>query len=114
MRKTAWAVLAVLFLAAAAGLADDQPRVGPPPLRSEAPTLRPAAGYVWTPGCWKWTGINYEWVDGRWVRGKPNRVWVPGTWNQVGARWVWKPGKWSKPPKPPKGTPKDPKDPKTA
>jgi len=99
MRKTAWAVLAVLSLAAAAGLAADQPRVGPPPLRTEAPTLKPGPEYAWIPGYWKWGGINYEWVEGRWAKAKKGKAWVPGTWEQVGARWVWKPGKWAKPSK---------------
>jgi hypothetical protein len=109
MRKTAWAVLAVIILAAAAGLAADQPRIGPPPLRTEAPTLQPSQNHVWIPGYWKWGGINYEWVEGRWVKAKKDKVWVPGTWEQVGARWVWKAGKWEKIPK---GKPKDAKPPK--
>jgi hypothetical protein len=97
MKKTAWAVLAVLVLAPAAALAADQPRVGPPPPRTEAPTLQPGPVYVWVPGYWKWAGINYEWIDGRWVVGKRGKTWVPGSWEQVGARWAWKPGKWVDP-----------------
>ncbi|GEM_PF-824143 len=97
MRKTVWAVMAALFLAAASGLAGEDPRMPPPPLRTEAPTLQPGAAYVWLPGYWKWAGINYEWVDGRWAVGKKNRVWTPGTWEQFGSRWIWKPGKWVNP-----------------
>jgi hypothetical protein len=97
MRKTAWAVMAVLLLVAMSGLAGDQPRVSPPPLRVEAPTLQPSPSHVWIPCYWKWAGINYEWVDGRWVKAKKDRIWVPGTWEQVGSHWVWKPGKWTKP-----------------
>ncbi len=97
MKKTAWAILGALLLAAASGLAGDQPRVAPPPLRTEAPTLQPSPSHVWIPGFWKWAGINYEWADGRWVKAKKNRVWVPGTWERVGSHWAWKPGKWAKP-----------------
>jgi hypothetical protein len=113
MRRIAWAVGGVFLLLAAAGLAgQDKPRVGPPPLRTEAKTLQPSPAHVWIPGCWKWAGINYEWVEGRWVKGKKGKVWEPGTWEQAGAHWVWKPGKWVKPEKAkePKKGKKDDKD----
>jgi hypothetical protein len=97
MRKTALAAVAALLLMAMSGLAGEDPRVGPPPLRVEAPTLRPSLNHVWMPGNWKWAGVNYDWVEGRWVKAKKNRVWVPGTWAQVGNHWVWKAGKWMKP-----------------
>ncbi len=97
MRKTALALMGALFLAALAGLAVGQPRVGPPPPRVEAPTLQPGPNHVWIPGYWKWAGVNYEWTDGRWVKAKKGRVWVPGTWERAGARWAWKSGKWAKP-----------------
>ncbi|HDT13057.1 MAG TPA: hypothetical protein ENO03_01745 [Candidatus Aminicenantes bacterium] len=97
MRRTVWALAAALVLAAASGLAGEDPKFGPPPLRDEAPTLQPSPNHVWIEGYWKWGGINYEWVEGRWVKGKKGKVWTPGTWEQVGVRWVWKPGKWTKP-----------------
>ena len=99
MRSAAIAVLAALCLAAwpgAAAPSDEDPRVAPPPLRAEIPPPQPTPKHVWTPGYWKWAGINYEWVDGSWVKGKKGMAWVPGTWNQVGARWVWKRGEWKK------------------
>lgn len=97
MKKTAFALMAVFILAAASAVtADQKPRVGPPPLRVESPTLQPSPKHVWVPGYWKWAGINYEWVEGRWVKAKPNKVWVPGTWEENGSYWVWKPGKWTK------------------
>jgi hypothetical protein len=96
MRKTAWVVMSVLCLGAISGLAGEQPRVAPPPLRQEAQTLRPSPAHVWIPGYWKWASFNYQWVDGRWVKAKPNRIWVPGVWEPVGNRWVWKPGHWEK------------------
>jgi len=112
MPKTAWVVLGVLLLAAAPVLPGDQPRVGPPPLRTEIPTLQPSPAHVWIPGYWRWAGINYEWMDGRWVKAKKNRIWAPGTWEQIGIHWVWKPGKWIKPetakPKPPRDKGLDP------
>jgi len=96
MKKTVFALLAVFFLAVAFAAADSKPRVAPPPLRVEAPTLQPSPAYVWIPGYWKWAGINYEWVEGRWAKGKPGRTWVPGTWESMGTYWTWKPGKWQK------------------
>ena len=96
MRKIALAVTAVLCLAVMSGLAADEPRVGPPPLRVEAPTLKPGPNHVWVPGYWKWAGVKYAWVEGRWVKAKAGRTWVPGTWEQVGNRWVWKRGDWKK------------------
>jgi len=99
LRKTSCAVLVILGLAVVSALADDPPRMGPPPLRSEARTLQPGPEHVWIPGYWKWGGINYEWVDGRWVKGKKGKVWVPGTWEQAGSHWAWRSGKWVKPEK---------------
>ncbi len=98
MKRTTFFLLAVFFLAAvsAAEAADQRPRVGPPPLRVESPTLQPGPKHVWVPGYWKWAGINYEWVEGRWIKVKPDRVWVPGTWEPNGSFWAWKPGKWTK------------------
>ncbi len=97
MKKTVFTLLAVFILAAASAVAADQkPRVGPPPLRVESPTLQPSPNHVWIPGYWKWAGINYDWVEGRWVKAKKNKVWVPGTWEENGSYWVWKPGKWTK------------------
>jgi WXXGXW repeat (2 copies) len=97
MKKALLALLAVFFLAVAFAAADAKPRVAPPPLRVESPTLQPSSAHVWIPGYWKWAGINYEWVEGRWVKGKPGRTWVPGTWEPQGSYWAWKPGKWEKP-----------------
>ena len=96
MRKTALAVMAALCLSVISGLAAEQPRVAPPPLRVEAPTLQPSRAHVWVPGYWKWAGVNYAWVEGRWVKTKPNRAWVPGVWEQVGNHWAWKRGYWKK------------------
>lgn len=96
MRKTALFALAAVCLMTVSGLAADQPRVGPPPLRVESPTLRPSPVHVWVPGYWKWKAVNYDWVEGRWAKAKKGREWVPGTWEQVGSRWIWKAGKWKK------------------
>lgn len=96
MRIKALALLGTLFFAAVPVLTSDEPRIGPPPLRIESPTLQPSPRHVWIPGYWKWAGINYAWIDGRWVKAKPKRAWVPGTWEQVGNHWVWKPGSWKK------------------
>jgi len=96
MKRTLFTLLSVFFLAVAIGAADSKPRVAPPPLRVEAPTLRPSPSHAWLPGYWKWAGINYEWVEGRWAKAKPGRTWVPGTWESKGTYWAWKPGKWEK------------------
>jgi hypothetical protein len=100
MRSAAIAVMAALCFAAVCGampaLADKDQHIAPPPLRDEIPPPQPSLKHVWTPGYWKWAGINYEWVDGSWVKGKKGKAWVPGTWEQVGSRWVWKRGEWKK------------------
>lgn len=96
MRKTALFVVAAFCLLMASGLAAEQPRIGPPPLRVESPTLQPSPAHVWVSGYWKWKGVNYEWTEGRWVKAKKGRKWVPGTWEQVGSRWVWNAGSWKK------------------
>ncbi|HPW17192.1 MAG TPA: YXWGXW repeat-containing protein [Candidatus Aminicenantes bacterium] len=96
MKKTLFAPAAVFFLAVAFAAADSKPRVAPPPLRVEAPTLQPSPAHVWVPGYWKWAGINYEWVEGRWAKAKAGRVWAPGVWENKGSYWAWTPGKWEK------------------
>jgi hypothetical protein len=96
MRRTALVILAALFLSVVAAYGGDQPRMGPPPLRAEAPTLQPSRHHVWVPGFWKWASVNYVWAEGRWVKAKPNRAWAPGTWEQVGNHWAWKRGYWMK------------------
>jgi len=50
MKKTACAVLAVFFLALVSAGRHQKPRVPPPPLRVEAPTLQPSPAHVWFPG----------------------------------------------------------------
>jgi len=44
----------------------------------------PAADYLWTPGCWVWSGGRYAWRPGYWMRARPNWIWVS-------AHYVWTP-----------------------
>lgn len=67
----------------------------PPAVRIEAQTVAPGAGYVWTPGYWRWTGTGYVWMSGSWVL--PPRaaaIWMPGHWAHRPRGWVWIPGHW--------------------
>jgi hypothetical protein len=67
----------------------------PPTVRVETQTVAPGPGYVWTPGYWRWTGVDYAWVSGTWVvRPSPVAVWVSGHWVRRPGGWVWIGGHW--------------------
>jgi hypothetical protein len=72
-----------------------QVRVAPPPLPVYEQPLCPVAGWIWTPGYWRWGPAGYFWVPGTWVA--PPRVgllWTPGYWGFVGGLYVWHAGYW--------------------
>jgi hypothetical protein len=69
----------------------------PPPARlAETVPPAPAAGLIWVPGDWHWTGVQWAWLPGHWDQppvgmkrwNKPHYTLVdgayryePGTWN---------------------------------
>lgn len=72
-----------------------QVRIAPPPLPIYEQPPCPVAGWIWTPGYWRWGPAGYFWVPGTWVA--PPRVgllWTPGYWGFVGGLYVWHAGYW--------------------
>jgi hypothetical protein len=67
--------------------------VAPPPARVElVPAAR--AGYVWSPGYWRWNGYRHVWVGGYWVHARPGWHWAPAGWVAYGPRWHYVGGHW--------------------
>jgi hypothetical protein len=67
----------------------------PPPTRVEVIGPRPAVGYVWIGGYWRWGPGDYVWVPGRWTIVEPgHRKWVKGRWAHRGRVWYWIDGHW--------------------
>jgi hypothetical protein len=67
----------------------------PPAIRVETQPVAPGAGYIWTPGYWRWTGADYVWVSGSWVvPPRTTAVWVRGQWVRRTGGWMWIPGHW--------------------
>ena len=72
-----------------------QVRIAPPPLPVYVQPPCPVAGWIWTPGYWRWGPAGYFWVPGTWVA--PPRVgllWTPGYWGFVGGVYLWHAGYW--------------------
>jgi hypothetical protein len=67
--------------------------VAPPALRVEV-APRPRAGYVWSPGYWRWSAGRHVWVGGYWVPARPGWRWVPPHWTAYHGRWRYEPGHW--------------------
>jgi YXWGXW repeat-containing protein len=71
-------------------------RLGPPAVIAETPGPRPAPGYIWDPGHWRWNGHKYVWVPGHFQRPPHGRGrWVPGHWVQDPRGWYWVEGRWA-------------------
>ncbi|QNK00660.1 YXWGXW repeat-containing protein [Dyella telluris] len=64
----------------------------PPPRVEEVPP--PRAGYVWSPGYWRWDGRQHLWVTGSWVRVRPGYVYRPGHWEHARDGWRWHDNSW--------------------
>jgi hypothetical protein len=87
-------LLATLPLAANAGVFVSV-SIGPPVLPVYVPPPMPAAGYIWTPGYWAWSGAEYYWVPGTWVLAPaPGLLWTPGYWGWAGGAYLWHAGYW--------------------
>jgi len=53
----------------------------PPAPPAETPPARPAANYIWIPGCWTWGGDHYEWAAGHWeIPPEGETTWIPPRW----------------------------------
>jgi hypothetical protein len=69
----------------------------PPPLPVYVQPPCPAAGYIWTPGYWAYSGDDqdYYWVPGTWVVAPTfGWLWTPGYWGLIDAEYVWHEGYW--------------------
>ena len=94
------ALLALVYPAASfAGLFGIGVTVGfaPPALPIYVQPPCPAAGYIWTPGYWAYSGDagDYYWVPGTWVRAPAfGLLWTPGYWRLVDAGYAWNEGYW--------------------
>lgn len=74
--------------------------VAPPaPMVEVAPA--PRAGYVWSPGYWRWNGRRHVWIAGGWLPARPGYAYAPAHWVQ-GPRGGWRlvPGGWAPAPRP--------------
>jgi hypothetical protein len=68
-------------------------RYGPPPPVREVVPVR--AGYIWTPGYYRWYHHTYAWVPGRYVvPPRPYAVWVAGYWAPRRGGYFWVQGYW--------------------
>lgn len=74
-------------------------RTAPPEPKPEVVQIetRPAEGFVWVPGYWRWDAdrATYEWVSGTWRRSIPDLVWHPGHWQKAGEGYTWVSGYWA-------------------
>ena len=72
-------------------------RIAPPRPVVERVAVRPAAGFVWVGGYYRWSGRAYVWVPGSWVRPpRPAAVWIAPHWDYSAVRrgYVFVPGYW--------------------
>ena len=73
--------------------------IAPPPLPVYAQPVIPGAGYIWTPGYWRWNPQvgDYYWVPGTWVLPPyAGALWTPGYWGWVNGAYVWRGGYWGR------------------
>ena len=67
----------------------------PPPLPVYEQPPCPVAGYIWTPGLWRWGPAGYFWVPGTWVAPPTvGLLWTPGYWGVVGGVYMFHAGYW--------------------
>jgi len=93
---TTLALAAALPIAAHAAV-DISITVAPPPLPVYTQPVIPAAGYIWTPGYWRWSpGFGeYVWVPGTWISPPyTGALWTPGYWGWSGGVYAWHGGYW--------------------
>ena len=96
MKRTLLLAVASLgLLAAPAVKAAVFVRVGPPaPIVETRPAI-PGAGYVWTPGYYRWNGGAHVWVNGAWaLPPRPGAVWVAHRWERRGGGYYFREGRW--------------------
>ncbi|HET7929795.1 MAG TPA: YXWGXW repeat-containing protein [Rhodanobacteraceae bacterium] len=71
--------------------------IAPPALPVYEQPMAPAAGYIWTPGYWAWSGNGYYWVPGTWVMPPVfGLLWTPGWWGWSDGSYRWHGGYWGR------------------
>ena len=69
--------------------------IAPPALPVYTQPPLPAPGYIWTPGYWAWSGVDYYWVPGTWAQApSPGLLWTPGYWGWNDGAYVFNAGYW--------------------
>jgi len=68
-------------------------KFAPPAPRAEV-IVTPAAGYVWSPGYWHWSGNKHDWVAGRQIGERQGYHWMADRWEQRGDLWHHEQGHW--------------------
>jgi hypothetical protein len=113
MRRSFFAIIASVFIAAVPLAASAQVSVGvgvgfggpgwgvgvaaysPPPLPVYSQPPAPYPGWQWIPGYWGWGAYGYYWIPGYWTA--PPAVglyWTPGYWGYSNGYYGWYPGYW--------------------
>jgi hypothetical protein len=70
-------------------------RVAPPATVIETPGSPPMAGYVWTPGYYRWDGNAYNWTAGQWVMPPHHHAhYVAGRWRHHHGQYYFEEGHW--------------------
>jgi len=66
----------------------------PPPAPIYEVVPAPRAGYIWSPGAWRWEGGRHIWHGGYWVAERPGHRWVPDRWEAYNGGWRHNAGHW--------------------
>jgi hypothetical protein len=68
----------------------------PPPAPIYEAVPAPRAGYVWTPGYYRYEGNRYLWTSGRYVADRPGYRWAPDRWERGQNGWYHVSGRWDR------------------
>jgi hypothetical protein len=68
----------------------------PPPAPIYEAVPAPRAGYVWTPGYYRYDSGRYVWNTGRWMADRPGYRWTPDRWEHGPNGWHHVTGRWDR------------------
>lgn len=96
IKRLLLAAVVASSIAGFAGEAFAQPPYPPlPPPRYEVVPPPRGPRFIWEPGHWQWTGVQYAWVPGRYIARRPHYAqYAPGHWEARRGAWVWVPAHW--------------------
>src|ERR1700745_4276988 len=95
VRSLFFALLLLVFSAAAFAQVGITVSFGPPPLPVYEQPLCPGDGYIWVPGYWAYDTDydDYYWVPGTWVEApEVGYLWTPGYWGWGGEGFIFHEG----------------------